>query len=43
MLQDQGPEVRAALGIKDNLVRFSCGIEAYDDIWADFQQSLDLI
>lgn len=38
---DQGPEKRAELGIKDNLVRYSCGIERYEDIWADFQQALD--
>jgi cystathionine gamma-synthase len=37
---DQGPEMRAKLGIKDNLVRFSCGIESYDDVWADFKQAL---
>ena len=30
----QGPEQRAAIGIKDNLVRFSCGVEAAEDIWA---------
>lgn len=40
---DQGPEKRAALGIKDNLVRYSTGIEDFDDIWADFEQSLDLL
>ena len=37
---DQGPEMRAKLGIKDNLVRFSCGIESFADIWADFEQAL---
>ena len=37
---DQGPEKRAELGIKDNLVRFSCGIERYDDVWRDFEQAL---
>lgn len=37
---DQGPDKRAELGIRDNLVRFSCGIEAYEDIWSDFKQAL---
>lgn len=37
---DQGPEKRAEIGIKDNLVRMSCGIESYDDIWSDIQQAL---
>jgi cystathionine gamma-synthase len=40
---DQGPEKRAAIGIKDNLVRFACGIEDYADIEADFKQALDKI
>jgi cystathionine gamma-synthase len=40
---DQGPEKRAQLGIKDNLVRYSTGIESFDDVWADFQQSLALL
>lgn len=38
---DQGPDKRAEIGIKDNLVRFSTGIEDYDDIEADLLQSLD--
>ncbi|KAJ7559375.1 hypothetical protein O6H91_04G082500 [Diphasiastrum complanatum] len=37
---DQSPAQRALFGIKDNLVRFSCGIEDYDDIHADVMQSL---
>ncbi|GAB4822198.1 hypothetical protein N2152v2_009244 [Parachlorella kessleri] len=40
---DQGPEQRAKLGIKDSLVRFSCGVEAAEDIWADLAQALDKI
>ncbi len=40
---DQGPEQRAKIGIKDNLVRFSCGVEAAEDIWADVAQALDKI
>eukprot|EP00879_Flechtneria_rotunda_P005022 GHRR01005298.1.p1 GENE.GHRR01005298.1~~GHRR01005298.1.p1 ORF type:complete len:486 (+),score=106.21 GHRR01005298.1:147-1604(+) len=40
---DQGPEKRAEYGIKDNLVRFSCGVEDAEDIWADLEQALDSI
>lgn len=40
---DQGPEKRAAIGIKDNLVRFACGIEDYEDIEADVLQALEQI
>ncbi|GAQ80664.1 cystathionine gamma-synthase [Klebsormidium nitens] len=40
---DYGPEERARLGIKDNLVRFSCGIEDYDDIAEDMFRGLDSI
>lgn len=38
--RDQSPADRARLGIKDNLVRFSCGIEDYDDIHNDVMQAL---
>ncbi|GMH35405.1 hypothetical protein BSKO_03273 [Bryopsis sp. KO-2023] len=38
---DIGAEARAELGIKENLVRFSCGVEDLEDIWADMEQSLD--
>ncbi len=34
------PEERAALGIKDNLIRFSIGIEETADILADLEQAL---
>ena len=37
---DKTPEERAALGIKDNLVRFSIGIEDTDDLIADLGQAL---
>ncbi len=37
---DQGPEKRAEIGIKDNLVRFSAGVEDYADIEADILQAL---
>lgn len=40
---DQGPEKRRELGIKDNLVRFSCGIEDVEDIWADMEQALHAV
>ncbi|CAI5945095.1 unnamed protein product [Closterium sp. NIES-64] len=40
---DYGPEERARLGIKDNLVRFSAGIEDSCDIIADVMQALDKI
>lgn len=34
------PEERAAVGIADGSVRVSCGIEAADDLIADFEQAL---
>ncbi|MCK6579582.1 MAG: PLP-dependent aspartate aminotransferase family protein [Anaerolineae bacterium] len=37
---DKSPEERAALGIKDNLVRFSVGIEDADDLIADLDAAL---
>src|SRR3984893_2115307 len=37
------PEVRAALGISDTLVRLSVGIEAADDLIADLDQALAAI
>jgi cystathionine gamma-synthase len=40
---DQTPAERAKLGIKDNLVRFSCGIEDSEDIFHDILQSLDAL
>ena len=36
----QGPEKRAEYGILDNLVRYSCGVEDVEDIWADIEQAL---
>ncbi len=38
---DKTPQQRAAYGITDSLVRFSCGIEDADDLLADLSQSLD--
>jgi methionine-gamma-lyase len=34
------PERKAALGITDNLVRISIGVEDADDLIADFTQAL---
>lgn len=36
-----GPEKRAAIGIKENLIRFSIGIEDVEDIYADLLQALE--
>jgi cystathionine gamma-synthase len=40
---DKTPEQRAALGIRDALVRLSLGIEEADDLIADLAQALDRI
>ncbi|KAK9823211.1 hypothetical protein WJX72_001111 [[Myrmecia] bisecta] len=40
---DQGPEKRAEYGIKDNLIRYSCGVECVEDLWRDICQALDKI
>ncbi|MFQ5699394.1 MAG: trans-sulfuration enzyme family protein [Myxococcota bacterium] len=40
---DQTPTERAALGILDNLVRFSCGLEDTADLLTDLDQALDRI
>lgn len=38
------PEVvRLNMGIKDQLIRLSVGLEAWEDIWADLKQALDQI
>lgn len=37
---DQGPEKRAEIGIRDNLVRYACGVEDVEDLWADLEQAL---
>ena len=39
----QGPEKRAEYGIKDNLIRFSCGLEGVEDIWRDLVQALEAV
>ena len=36
----QPPELRAAMGIGDGLVRVAAGIEAAHDLWADFEAAL---
>jgi len=38
--RDVPPEQRARLGIGENLVRLSCGIEAAEDLIADLEQAL---
>jgi len=38
--RDVPPEQRARLGIRDNLVRLSCGIEAVEDILEDLERAL---
>ena len=43
LLGVQGPEKRAEYGIKDNLIRFSCGLEGVEDIWRDLLQALEAI
>jgi cystathionine gamma-synthase len=35
------PEQRAAIGIKDNLIRYSVGIEDVADLIADLRQALE--
>jgi cystathionine gamma-synthase/methionine-gamma-lyase len=38
--RDLSPKHRARLGIQDNLVRLSVGIEAVEDIIADLERAL---
>lgn len=40
---DQSAEERAKLGIKDNLIRYACGIEDAEDLLADIEQALDRV
>jgi hypothetical protein len=37
------PEERKALGIKDGLIRFACGVEETEDILADVAQALEVL
>lgn len=39
----QGPEKRAEYGIKDNLIRYSCGLEGVEDLWRDLVQALEAV
>jgi Cys/Met metabolism PLP-dependent enzyme len=41
--RDLPPAERLKYGIKDNLVRFSFGVEDFDDLKADIVQALDQI
>ena len=38
---ENGPEQRQLMGINDNMIRFSVGIEDIDDIVADLEQALE--
>jgi cystathionine gamma-synthase len=38
-----GPEKRAQIGIKENLIRFSIGVEHAEDVWADLSQALEQV
>jgi cystathionine gamma-synthase len=40
---DKSPEERAALGIRENLIRMSVGLEGTDDLIADLDQALNHI
>jgi cystathionine gamma-synthase len=40
---DKTPEERAQSGIRDNLVRYSCGIEDTDDLIRDLEQALERV
>jgi plant cystathionine gamma-synthase len=40
---DKTPAERAELGIRDNLVRYACGIEDADDLIRDIDQALALV
>ncbi len=40
---DVSPEKRRALGIRDNLVRLSLGLEDADDLIADLKQALEIL
>src|SRR5258706_2081885 len=40
---DKTPQDRAQLGIRDNLVRYSCGIEDTDDLIRDLEQALERV
>ena len=37
---DQGADARAKVGIRDNLIRYSAGVEDVEDLWADLEQAL---
>lgn len=41
LFRDTPKEERLKYGIKDNLVRFSFGVEDFDDLEADILQGLD--
>ncbi|KDD72103.1 Cys/Met metabolism PLP-dependent enzyme, partial [Helicosporidium sp. ATCC 50920] len=38
---DHTPQQRADLGISDQLIRFSVGVENFEDLWQDLAQALE--
>ena len=40
---DKSPEERSALGIRENLIRMSVGLESVDELIADLDQALNRI
>jgi cystathionine gamma-synthase len=40
---DKTPEQRATLGIREDLIRLSVGLESSDDLIADLDQALNVI
>lgn len=40
---ENGAQARAQMGISDNMIRFSVGIEDIDDLVADFEQAFHLV
>jgi len=40
---EMGPERRASMGISDNMIRLSVGIENTEDLLADFTQALETL
>lgn len=40
---DLSPGERAKLGIKDNLIRFSFGVEDFEDVKSDILQALKAV
>lgn len=41
--RDLSPGERAKFGIKDNLIRFSFGVEDFEDVKSDILQALEAV